>query len=395
MFNRIVVVVMDSVGIGHAPDAKEFNDLDSNTLLHIDQHTKLELPTLELIGLGKLDHYRNINSNTHQFGIATRLREISNGKDTLTGHYEMMGLEVSEPFKTFTETGFPSELIEQLEKLWNKKIIGNYSESGTVILDKLGPEHLETGAIIVYTSADSVLQIATHEDLVSIEELYRMCEIAREITLDPKYKIARVIARPFTGTVGHFARLPYRHDYALKPFAPTTLNHLKDAGFDVISVGKINDIFDGEGITASYPTKSNHEGMERTIQLVKDDSNGLIFTNLVDFDSLYGHRRDVQGYANALNEFDVQLKSLLNELKEDDLLIVTADHGNDPTYAGTDHTREEVPGLFYHPNLKPLVLEPQTSFATIAATIADNFKIEMPKVGKSLLEVIKQDTSKA
>ncbi len=390
MFNRIVVVVMDSVGIGHAPDAALFHDEGSNTLGHIDQNTNLVVPNLASIGIGTLDHYRHISNEAHQFGIATRLQEISNGKDTLTGHYEMMGLEVKEPFKTFTETGFPKELIDQLEEAWGKKIIGNYSESGTVILDKLGQEHLETGAIIVYTSADSVLQVATHEDVVSIEELYRMCEIAREITLAPEYKIARVIARPFTGKVGHFERLPYRHDYALKPFAPTTLNYLKDAGYDVVSVGKINDIFDGEGITASYPTKSNHEGMERTIDLVKENTRGLIFTNLVDFDSLYGHRRDTEGYKNALNEFDVQLKTLMNSLKSDDLLIVTADHGNDPTYAGTDHTREEVPCLIYHSNIKPLVLEPQVSFATIAATISENFDIVKPKVGQSLLEKIKQ-----
>lgn len=392
-FNRIITVVMDSVGAGAAHDAKDFGDEGADTLGHIAEAVGgLKMPVMESLGLGNLHKVQGLKAVDNPKAYYTKMIEASNGKDTMTGHWEMMGLYIDEPFITFTETGFPQELLDELSEKTGHGIIGNKASSGTVILDELGEEHMRTGDMIVYTSADSVLQIAAHEETFGLEELYRVCEIAREIVMKPEWKLGRVIARPFIGTgKGHFQRTSNRHDYALKPFDKTALNFLKEDGFDVISVGKINDIFDGEGITESFRTKSNHHGMEETIRITKDvDFNGFMFVNLVDFDALYGHRRDPKGYAEALEEFDGQLKELLKYIKEDDLLIITADHGNDPTAPGTDHTREEVPVLYYSPSLTGMKeLEKNKTFADIGATLTDNFKTSMPKYGKSILKDLK------
>lgn len=323
-------------------------------------------------------------------GYYTKLNEASNGKDTMTGHWEMMGLHITTPFQTFTENGFPDELIKELEKRTGRKVIGNKSASGTEILEELAEEEIATGHMIVYTSADSVLQICGNEETFGLEELYRCCEIARELTMKDEWKVGRVIARPYTGRKkGEFTRTSNRHDYALKPYGKTALNVLKDAGLDVISVGKIFDIFDGEGITRSNKSKSSVHGMEQTIQIADSDFTGLCFVNLVDFDALWGHRRNVTGYARELDLFDEKLGELLKVLKEDDLLIITADHGNDPTYSGTDHTREQVPFIAYSPSMKGFGrLEDTDNFAVIGATIVDNFGLQMPKdtIGHSLLD---------
>ena len=311
----------------------------------------------------------------------------------MTGHWEMMGLEVKKPFKTFSESGFPPELIKELERRTGRKVIGNKSASGTEILEELAEEEIATGHMIVYTSADSVLQICGNEETFGLEELYRCCEIAREITMKDEWKVGRVIARPYVGKKkGEFKRTSNRHDYALKPFGKTALNALKDAGLDVISVGKMKDIFDGEGITQAFKSKSSVHGMEQTIEIAKETFHGLCFVNLVDFDALWGHRRDPQGYAREIEKFDVNLGVLLGLLKEDDLLIITADHGNDPTYTGTDHTREKVPFLAYSPSMKESgALEECDTFAVVGATVADNFGVAMPEntIGNSLLEKLK------
>jgi phosphopentomutase len=326
-------------------------------------------------------------------GYYAYLNEASLGKDTMTGHWEMMGLHITKPFKTFTETGFPKELIDELSKRTGHEIIGNKSASGTEILDELGEEEIATGHMIVYTSADSVLQICGNEETFDLKELYRCCEIAREITLKDEWRVGRVIARPYIGKKkGEFVRTSNRHDYALKPSGRTALNVLKDAGYDVISVGKIFDIFDGEGLTESNKSKSSVHGMEQTIEIAKRDFNGLCYVNLVDFDALWGHRRNVKGYANELEKFDVKLGQLLELLREDDLLIITADHGNDPTHTGTDHTREKVPFLAYSPSMEGYgKLDDTTTFAVIGATIVDNFGLKMPEktIGSSLLDKIK------
>ena len=322
----------------------------------------------------------------------TKLCEKSHGKDTMTGHWEMMGLYITKPFKTFTDTGFPSELIAALEKQTGRKIIGNKSCSGTVILDELGEEEINEGHLIVYTSADSVLQICGNEETMGLDTLYHYCEIARELTMRDEWKVGRVIARPYVGKKrGEFVRTSNRHDYALKPFGRTALNALKDAGLDVISVGKIFDIFDGEGLTESNKSKSSVHGMEQTIDIVKRNFKGLCFTNLVDFDALWGHRRNPIGYGEEIERFDKKLGELLEVLREDDLVILTADHGNDPTYIGTDHTREKVPFIAYSPSMRQGGnLPEQQTFAVIGATIADNFGVEMPEgtIGHSILQIL-------
>ena len=316
--------------------------------------------------------------------------ELSTGKDTMTGHWEMMGIKTTSPFMTFTDTGFPKKLIDELEEKTGHKVIGNYAASGTEILKELGEEHIKTGAMIVYTSADSVLQIACHEEYFGLEELYRCCKIAREICMKPEYMVGRIIARPFIGnTKDTFKRTTNRHDYALSPSDATVLNYLKDNGYDVISIGKINDIFNTSGITEAYKTTSNHNGMEIAIELAKKDFTGLCFSNLVDFDALYGHRRDPKGYKMSLEEFDNDLNLLIKTLNDDDLLIITADHGNDPTWKGTDHTREYVPLLVYSNNINAGSLGTRSSFADIGATISENFNVKMPKIGKSFLKELK------
>lgn len=380
---------MDSVGIGAAHDAEKYNDLGSDTMGNIAKTVGgLHLPNLEKLGLGNLHEIQGVSKVDDPKAYYTRMIEVSNGKDTMTGHWEMMGLKITEPFITFTETGFPDELLSELTRLTGHEIIGNKSASGTEIIAELGEEHMRTNAMIVYTSADSVIQIAAHEETFGLDELYRVCEIARELTMKDEWKLGRVIARPFVGNAkDDFTRTSNRHDYALKPFNKTVLDALKEGHKDVISVGKINDIFDGEGITESHRTKSNEDGMNQTIEMVKNkDFNGFMFVNLVDFDALWGHRRNPQGYANELESFDKQLGELLPLIKEDDLLIITADHGNDPTHHGTDHTREEVPVFYYSPYFKKHGLIPvHETFADLGATVADNFKVTMPKHGNSAL----------
>ena len=393
-YKRVFTIVIDSLGAGDAVDAAAFGDAGTDTLGHIAEFVgNLHIPNLQKLGIANMKPLKNIAPVETPKAYYTRLNEASNGKDTMTGHWEMMGLHITKPFLTFTEHGFPKELIEELEKRTGHKVIGNKSASGTVILDELGEEEIATGHMIVYTSADSVLQICGNEETFGLDELYRCCEIARKITMKDEWKVGRVIARPYVGKKkGEFKRTSNRHDYALKPFGRTALNVLKDAGYDVISVGKIYDIFDGEGITESNRSKSSVHGMEQTIEIAQRDFIGLCFVNLVDFDALWGHRRNVTGYAQELERFDVKLGELLEVLKEDDLLIITADHGNDPTYTGTDHTREKVPFLAYSSSMKePKKLKEASTFAIIGATITDNFGLSMPEgtIGSSILEELK------
>lgn len=374
-FKRIFLIVIDSLGIGAMKDAAEYGDAGADTLGHIDRTVKeLKLPAMERLGLGNLCTLSHVASSDHPLGYYARLNEASLGKDTMTGHWEMMGLHITTPFKTFTEHGFPPELIHELEERTGHKIVGNRSESGTKILDDLGEHQIRTGDMIVYTSADSVLQIAGHEETFGLDELYRCCEIAREITMKDEWKVGRVIARPYVGRKkGEFKRTPNRHDYAVSPFGKTALDILKDAGYDVISVGKIADIFNNQGITEKYHSDSSVQGMEQTIEIAKRDFHGLTFVNLVDFDALWGHRRNPEGYGRELEKFDEKLTQLLPLIRKDDLLMITADHGNDPTYTGTDHTREQTPLLIYSPGLKGGQLPVQDSFAVSGATILDNF----------------------
>lgn len=390
-YKRIFTVVIDSLGIGAMDDAEKYGDIGVNTLGHIAESVdRLNIPNLQKLGIANLCKLKNIEPVAKPLGYYGELKETSVGKDTMTGHWEMMGLNIDKPFQTFTETGFPKELIDELEKRFGHKIVGNKSASGTEILDEYGEHEIATGDVIVYTSADSVLQICGNEETMGLETLYKYCEIARELTMKDEWKVGRVIARPYIGRKkGEFKRTSNRHDYALKPYGRTALNVLKDSNFDVISVGKINDIFDGEGITESNKSKSSVHGMEQTIEIADRDFKGLCFVNLVDFDALWGHRRNPKGYAEELEKFDLNLGVLLGKLREDDLLIITADHGNDPTYTGTDHTRERVPFLAYSPSMKESgKLETASTFAVIGATIADNFEVEMPEntIGTSILE---------
>ena len=393
-YKRVFTIVIDSLGIGAMPDGEKFGDVGVNTLGHISEAVEnFRIPTLQKLGMANLTPLRQVPAVENPLGYQAALRERSNGKDTMTGHCEIMGIETKKPFKTFTEHGFPKELIEELEKRTGHKVIGNKSASGTEIIDELGEEEIATGHMIVYTSADSVLQICGNEETFGLEELYRCCEIARELTMKEEWRVGRVIARPYIGKKkGEFERTSNRHDYALKPPMKTALDVLKDHGLDVISVGKIKDIFDGEGITEAYKSKSSVHGMEQTIDIAKKDFHGLCFVNLVDFDAKWGHRRNPEGYAKELEMFDEKLKILLEKLKDDDLLIITADHGNDPTYTGTDHTREKVPFLAYGKAMEGNGMLPeQDTFAVIGATIVDNFGLHMPEntIGTSLLSYIK------
>ena len=393
-YSRIFVVVMDSLGIGAMKDSGDFGDVGVNTLGHISESVDtFEIPNLKRLGMANLCPLKQVEPEREPLAYYTRLNEKSRGKDTMTGHWEMMGLEVTTPFKTFTETGFPQELIKELEERTGRTVIGNKSASGTEILDELAEEEIATGHMIVYTSADSVLQICGNEETFGLDELYRCCEIARDITMKDEWKVGRVIARPYLGRKkGEFKRTSNRHDYALKPYGRTVLDALKEAGLDVISIGKIKDIFDGEGITKALKSKSSVHGMEQTIETAKEDFHGLCFVNLVDFDALWGHRRDPKGYAREIEKFDKNLGVLLGLLKEDDLLILTADHGNYPTYTGTDHTREQVPFLAYSPSMKGRgELPGKDTFAVIGATVAENFGVGMPEntIGTSLLKELK------
>lgn len=389
-YKRVFLVVMDSVGIGEAPDAEKFGDKGSHTLGHIGEKMNgLNMPNMGKLGLSNIEEIKGIAPAEKPMAFYTKMEEASNGKDTMTGHWEIMGLNIQTPFQVFPD-GFPDELISELESRTGRKVIGNKPASGTEILVELGEEHMKTGALIVYTSADSVLQIAAHEEIVPIEELYDICKIARELTLDEKYMVGRVIARPFTGEPGDFKRTSNRHDYALKPFGRTVMNELKDSGLDVLAIGKISDIYDGEGVTESLRTVSNMDGMDKLLQTLDQDFTGLSFLNLVDFDALFGHRRDPEGYGHALEEYDARLPEVFEKLKEDDLLIITADHGNDPVHYGTDHTREYVPLLVYSKGMNEgKELPVRKTFADIGATVAENFNVKMPEHGTSFLKELK------
>lgn len=393
-YKRIFTVVIDSLGIGAMDDSERFGDVGVDTLGHISQKMDtFHIPNLQKLGLANLKPLKQVEGVESPLGYYMAMKEKSNGKDTMTGHWEMMGIHTKKPFITFTENGFPKELIEELEKHCGRKVIGNKSASGTEILEELAEEEIATGAMIVYTSADSVLQICGNEETMGLENLYRYCEIARELTMKDEWRVGRVIARPYVGKKkGEFVRTANRHDYALKPTGRTVLNALKDAGFDVISVGKINDIFVGEGITQTNRSKSSVHGMEQTIGIAEKDFTGLCFVNLVDFDALWGHRRNPVGYGQEIERFDEKLGELLPLLHQDDLLIITADHGNDPTYTGTDHTREKVPFLAYSPSFQGSGGLPETdTFAVIGATIAENFGVTMPEgtIGYSVLGDLK------
>lgn len=393
-YRRVFLIVVDSLGVGGAKDAADYGDLGSDTLGHIsDCVEQFSIPNLQRLGMANLHPLRQVEPAQRPIGYYGRMNERSRGKDTMTGHWELMGLKTEKPFITFTETGFPPELIEELEKRTGHKVIGNKSASGTEILDELAEEEIATGHMIVYTSADSVLQICGNEETFDLAELYRCCEIAREMTMRDEWKVGRVIARPYVGKKrGEFKRTSNRHDYAVPPFGKTVLDALKEKGLDVISVGKINDIFSGCGITEAFHSDSSVHGMEQTIEQAKRDFHGLCFVNLVDFDALWGHRRNPQGYAKELERFDKKLGELLELLGDEDLLLITADHGNDPTYKGTDHTREQVPLLAYSKSMVGFGDLPQTdTFAAVGATIAENFQCGMPEgtIGESILDEIK------
>ena len=391
-YKRMFVIIMDSLGVGQMTDAEDYNDAGADTFGHTAEAVGgLNCPVMEKLGVGNLHHIKGIEPVQNPEAYYTKMMELSVGKDTMTGHWEIMGLNIQTPFQTFTDTGFPQELLDELVEKTGHNWLGNKSASGTAILDELGEEHIKTGKMIVYTSADSVLQIACHEETFGLDELYRCCEIAREITMKPEWKVGRIIARPFIGDkAGSFKRTSNRHDYALKPYGRTVLDDLKDKGLDVISVGKIKDIFDGEGITEAYKSKSNEDGMNITIELAKKDFTGLCFVNLVDFDALWGHRRNPEGYAKEIELFDRQLGELMELLTEDDCVILTADHGNDPVHHGTDHTREMVPLVIASKAHKGAgLLRPAETFANLGATVADNFEVKMPEYGISYLNNLK------
>ena len=397
-FKRVFLIVLDSLGIGNGKDAARFGDSGADTFGHIAEKMEdFSIPHLQKMGIGNLKKLKGVDAVSEPNGKFFRLNEASNGKDTMTGHWEMMGIKTEVPFVTFTDTGFPKELIQELEERTGHKVIGNKSASGTAILDELGEEQIRSGAMIVYTSADSVLQIAAPEDekIFGLKELYRCCEIARDICMKPAWKVGRVIARPYVGTKkGEFKRTANRHDLAVKPPQDTVLNALQEAGYTVISIGKIADIFVNEGITEAEHSNSSVHGMEQCIEVAKNkDFTGLCFVNLVDFDAVYGHRRNPVGYGEEIERFDRKLGELLSVLKEGDLLLLTADHGNDPTYKGTDHTREQVPLLAYYKGIHGGEGEEQDSFAVIGASIAEIFSVAMPKglIGKSILSEIEKE----
>lgn len=396
-FKRVFLTVLDSVGIGALNDAKEYGDEGANTLCNIAKATGgLNLPNMQKMGLGNIQKIDGVKSVENQTAYSTKCGELSKGKDTITGHWEMAGILIKEPFRVFTDTGFPKELIDELEEKSGHKFIGNISASGTEIIKNLGEEHIQSKALILYTSSDSVLQIAANEEIIPLEELYRVCEIAREITLQEEYKVGRIIARPFVGTnKENFKRTANRKDYALRPPKNTILDVLKEKDLDVVGIGKIGDIYSYQGITKSIKSKSNEDGINELINIAKENLyEGLVFLNLVDFDALFGHRRDPIGYKNALESFDKKLGELIKEMNDDDLLIITADHGNDPTFKGTDHTREYVPVLIYNKNLEnPIKLNELKSMADIGMTILNNFNDDNKEydfeIGKSFLELIK------
>ncbi len=392
-YKRMFVIVIDSVGIGEMPDAEKFGDKGANTLVHTAREAGgLKVPVMNSLGLGDLAPILGTTIVKHPHSYALRLRETSAGKDTMTGHWEMMGINTTKPFQTFTDTGFPQSLIDELAEKTGHKIIGNKAASGTEILVELGEQQMRENSLIVYTSADSVLQIAAHEEVTGVKELYRCCDIAREICMKPEYFVGRIIARPFIGTNKHnFKRTANRHDLAVSPTGTTTLDVLKNNGFMVSSIGKINDIFNTMGVVKAQKTVSNLDGMNKTIEEAKNhDFTGLCYVNLVEFDSEFGHRRNAIGYAKALEEFDVKLGELLKILKDDDLVMVTADHGNDPVHHGTDHTREKVPLLIYSKSINNgRYLDERETFAVIGASVLENFGLKKTpnQIGAPIMEI--------
>jgi phosphopentomutase len=386
---RAIIIVLDSVGMGELPDADKYGDTGSNTLGNIAASIEdFGLKNLEMIGLGNIDNVKGYKKVETPTGCYCRMAEKSAGKDTTTGHWEMVGIILDKPFPVFSK-GFPQEIIEKFEKSIGTKSIGNIVASGTDILKTLGSQHVKTGYPIVYTSADSVFQIATHEEIVPIDKLYEICSNAREI-LEGDYAVGRVIARPFTGTEGNFTRTDRRHDFSLNPSGDTILNFAVEKGYKVKGVGKIEDIFNKQGITDSVHIHNNMDGVDKTLEYMEQNFEGIIFTNLVDFDMLFGHRNDIKGYANALIEFDNRMPEILKGLKEEDLLFITADHGCDPTTPSTDHSREYVPLLIYGNNIKKNVnLGTRTTFADLGATVAEYLEIKTPKNGISFLKEIK------
>lgn len=390
-YKRVFLIVMDSLGIGAEPDAALYGDATTDTFGHIAERYPLNIPNLQNLGISNLHPLKGVQKVGKPLGYYGILQETSKGKDTLTGHWEIMGLNVQQPFIAFTDTGFPQELMDELKEKTGHDWLGNYSASGTEIIKELGEQAIKEGKMIVYTSADSVLQIAAHEKYFGLEELYRCCKIAREITMKPEWRVGRIIARPFIGESSEtFTRTSNRHDYAIAPYQPTVLDSLKESGYDVISVGKINDIFSGCGITEAYKSKSNSDGMEITISMTEKDFTGICFTNLVDFDALWGHRRNPEGYGKEIDVFDKYLGQLMEKVNDDDLIILTADHGNDPTWVGTDHTREQVPCICFSKSLKSSGQLPTSkTFANIGYTIADNFEVKLPENGESFLELLK------
>lgn len=387
-FKRVFLVVLDSLGIGEAIDASNYGDEGANTLKHINETNELFIPNLKKLGFLNTI---NMSFNDEVEGYYTIARPTNKGKDTLSGHYEIAGVRCSYAFPTFPD-GFPSSLIEEIERLTGRKVIGNVSASGTEIIKELGERHMETGELIVYTSADSVLQIAANESVIPLQELYKICEVVRKLTDSrEEWRVGRVIARPFKGKKREdFVRTTNRRDFALDPPSKSILEKLIDNKLSVISIGKIYDIFNGKGITKKISSGNNKEGVDKLLDIMDKKFTGLCFANLNDFDTLYGHRRDAQGYARAIEEFDVEIPMILNKLNNDDLLIITADHGNDPTFKGTDHTRENTPVLIYSRIFKePKVLPIMNTFADIGATIADNFGIDKPMIGTSYLEELK------
>lgn len=390
-YKRVFLIVMDSLGIGAEPDAALYGDATTDTFGHIAERYPLNIPNLQNLGISNLHPLKGVQKVGKPLGYYGILQETSKGKDTLTGHWEIMGLNVQQPFIAFTDTGFPQELMDELKEKTGHDWLGNYSASGTKIIKELGEQAIKEGKMIVYTSADSVLQIAAHEKYFGLEELYRCCKIAREITMKPEWRVGRIIARPFIGESSEtFTRTSNRHDYAIAPYQPTVLDSLKESGYDVISVGKINDIFSGCGITEAYKSKSNSDGMEITISMTEKDFTGICFTNLVDFDALWGHRRNPEGYGKEIDVFDKYLGQLMEKVNDDDLIILTADHGNDPTWVGTDHTREQVPCICFSKSLKSSGQLPTSkTFANIGYTIADNFEVKLPENGESFLDLLK------
>ncbi|MEW6619430.1 MAG: phosphopentomutase [bacterium] len=387
MINRFILIVLDSVGIGELPDAKHYGDEGSNTLVNLSNAVGgLSLPNLAKLGLGNLGQIKGVKPVLTPAAAIGKMIEKSVGKDTTTGHWEIAGLVLKKPFPLYP-MGFPEEIIRPFKEAIGRDILGNKPVSGTEIIKELGKQHLETGFPIVYTSADSVFQIATHVDIISIEELYRFCEIARKILVG-EHAVNRVIARPFGGKVGEFKRINHlRKDYSIAPFRPTILNALTEGGFSVTAIGKINDIFAGSGITTSFHIENNLDGIDKTIKAMRSKSKGLIFTNLIDFDMVYGHRNDIWGYAKALQDFDKRLPEILDALYEGDILILTADHGCDPTTKSTDHSREYVPLIGYGSKVKKGVnLGIRNSFADISATIANIFKLSFITEGKGFEE---------